>query len=186
MNWWRRTKPQIVKGWLQLGLLSAVLIFAALPEPLSAQPPDGPPLPRLHGICRLDDGPKPGWRALRASALGVTIPYPPGWSVREAERGRRVAFLDRSRTVFQARSVDPRGQSPLEWVRARPQAEKNRQCRMVEIGTRVGQQCVDPGTRTSTTFLALSNRVLVLEAAGTVPRDTLCGILMGMEDLARW
>ncbi len=174
-----------VNAWLRLGLLIAVLTIAARPEPLPAQAPDSPPLPRLHGVCRLDDGPKPGWLTFTTPALGVAIPHPPSWSVREAERGRRVVFIDRNRTVLQALSVDTQGLSPEEWLRARTQVEKKRRCRTIEVGALVGQQCFDPDTRTSTTFLALSNRVLAVEASSTLSRETLCGVLMGIESLVR-
>lgn len=170
---------------LGLGLLLALLAIATHPEPVLAQAPDSPSLPTPHSVCRLDDGPKPGWVAFRNSALGVALQYPRGWSVHEAERGRRVVFVDRNRTVLQALSMDTQGLSPGEWLRIRIQAEKKRQCRTIIMGALVGQQCLNPGTRTLSTFLALSNRVLALEASSTLSRETLCGVLMGIEDLAR-
>lgn len=174
---------RIVSELLVLGMLSALLVFPTPPERVWAQPPDSSPLP--HSACRLDDGPKPGWVAFRNSALGVALQYPRGWSARETERGRRVVFVDHNRTVLQAFSMDTQGQSPAEWLRIRIQAEKKRQCRTIIMGALVGQQCLDPGTRTLTTFLALSSRVLGVETSTTLSRETLCGVLMGIEDLAR-
>jgi len=158
-------------------------MFVASPAPISAQAPESPQRHDCTESAGFDDGPKPGWRRFPATALGVTIPYPPAWSIRETERGRRVAFLDRNSAVLQAFIVDQQGRSPDAWVRAR--VEKMRQCRLIELSGRVAKQCVNTATSASITFLAYANRILAFDASGAVSGETLCGIVMGVENLVR-
>ncbi len=165
--------------------LAILLMAGATPSPVFSQGPDLPQVPRLTGICLLIDGPKAGWSTFTASALGVRIPYPPDWSPREEDGGRRLTFVAGGQTAVRVRSVDTAGLSPLEWLQARLRTDEARDCRVVTMGSLVGHQCFNPTTRTWTTYLLTSNHVLAVEAPATLARATHCGMLMGVEDLAQ-
>ncbi len=170
---------------LRVACLAALMVVGATHGLAFAQGPDLPQVPRLQGICLLTDGPKPGWPTFTAAALGVRIPYPPNWSPRVENGGRRLSFKAGGQAMVLVRAIDTAGQSPTGWLQARLRTGERQRCRIVDIGGLMGQQCFNRTTRTWTTFVLTSNHVLAAEAPAALARELYCGMLMGMEALAR-
>lgn len=162
--------------------LIAAVLLGGLVMPIAAQAPDAPPLPRLQGLCRPEDGPQPGWRRHSASSLGVRVPVPAGWSVREAAGGLDLVAPDR--VMVRIRLVDTGGRTPLAWLSAQAARSAAARCRAVILGTLQGRQCLDTSSGVWTTYLTTSRRVLAVDAPPAVDRRIHCGILTGIVEPA--
>ncbi len=164
-----------------MACLTALVVVGATHGLAFSQGPDLPQVPRLQGICRLEDGPGPGWSTFRVPSLGLQMAHPFGWTPWQ-EPGR-VTFLAAGRIVIRISRIDTAGLDPMAWLRARLHVESAQQCRVVAIGPFVGHQCFNHAADVWTTYLLASNRVLAVEAPATLSREVHCGVLAGLVDL---
>lgn len=165
----------------RLTLVLGLVVVGLTPLSGAAQAPDRPLLPRLGGICRIEDAPGPGWSTVRIQSLGLQIAYPFGWTPWE-ERGG-VTLLDAGRTVVRISRVDTSGLEPMAWLRMRVQAKTSQQCRVVAIGTSVAYYCLNSVDGGWTTYLLAVHRVLAVDVPAALSREVHCGVLTGLVDL---